>query len=41
MELVLYYMVESRNLLISFLILTFVLGIIAYGSIKNFKQKKK
>ena len=41
MELVLYYMVESRNLLISFLILTFVLGIIAYGSIKNFKQNKK
>ena len=41
MELVLYYIVESRNLLISFLILTFVLGIIVYSLIKNFKQNKK
>lgn len=41
MELVLYYIVESRNLLISFLILTFVLGIILYSLIKNFKQNKK
>ena len=41
MELVLYYIVESRNLLISFLILTFVLGIIVYSLIKKFKQNKK
>lgn len=41
MELILYYIVESRNLLISFLILTFILGTFAYLSIRKFKQDKK
>lgn len=41
MELVLYYIEESRYLLISFLVLMFVLGLLAYIAIKNFKQDKK
>lgn len=41
MELILYYIVESRNLLISFLILTFILGTFVYLSIRKFKQDKK
>ena len=41
MELILYYIEESRNLLISFLILMFVLGILAYLAMRNFKQDKK
>ncbi len=41
MELVLYYIEESRGLLISFLILMFVLGMFAYIAMKNFQQDKK
>lgn len=41
MELILYYIQESRNLLISFLILMFALGILAYLAMKNFKQDQK
>ena len=38
MELILYYIEESRNLLISFLILMFALGMFAYIAMKNFQQ---
>ena len=41
MELILYYMIESKNLLISFLIVMFVLGIFAYIAMSNFRQDKK
>ena len=41
MELILYYIEESRNLLISFLILMFALGMFAYIAMKNFQQDKK
>lgn len=41
MEIVLYYIKESKNLLMSFLILMFVLGILAYLAIRNFRQDKK
>ncbi len=41
MELVLYYIEESKNLLISFLILMFVLGMFAYIAMRNFQQDKK
>lgn len=41
MELILYYIKESKNLLISFLILMFVLGILAYIAMRNFRQDKK
>lgn len=41
MELILYYIEESRNLLISFLILMFVLGMFAYIAMRNFQQDKK
>ena len=41
MELILYYIEESRYLLLSFLILMFVLGVFAYIAMKNFKQEKK
>lgn len=41
MELVLYYITEGKSLLISFLILTFVLGIFAYMAMRNFRQDKK
>lgn len=41
MELILYYIQESRNLLISFLILMFVLGILAYIAMRNFQQNQK
>ncbi len=41
MELVLYYVEESKNLLVSFLILMFILGILAYLAMKNFRQEKK
>jgi len=41
MELILYYIKESAGLLISFLILMFVLGIVSYLLIRNFKQTSK
>lgn len=41
MELILYYIEESRYLLLSFLILMFVLGVFAYIAMKNFRQEKK
>lgn len=41
MELVLYYIKESKNLLISFLILMFIIGIFTYLAMKNFRQDKK
>ena len=41
MELVLYYIQESRWLLISFLILMFFMGILGYSIIRNFRQDKK
>ena len=41
MELILYYIEESRYLLLSFLILMFVLGMFAYIAMKNFQQDKK
>ena len=41
MELILYYIEESKNLLISFLILMFVLGMFAYMAMRNFQQDKK
>ena len=41
MELVLYYIKESRNLLISFLILMFLVGAICFLAISNFRQDKK
>lgn len=41
MELILYYIKESASLLISFLILIFILGVIAYIAIRNFRQDSK
>ena len=41
MELVLYYIIESRNLLISFLILMFFIGLGAFIAMRNFSQDKK
>lgn len=41
MELVLYYIMESSVLLISFLILTFVLGVICFLTIKKFRQDSR
>ena len=41
MELVLYYIQESRWLLISFLVLMFLIGGISYLAIRNFRQDKK
>lgn len=41
MELILYYIMKSRNLLASFLILMFVLGIFSYVAMRNFRQDKK
>lgn len=41
MELVLYYIQESRWLLISFLVLVFALGVFGYVAIRNFRQDKK
>ena len=41
MELVLYYIQESRWLLISFLVLMFLSGGISYLAIRNFRQDKK
>ena len=41
MELVLYYIKESGSLLISFLILMFVIGILSYIMIRNFRQSSK
>lgn len=41
MELVLYYIKESRDLLISFLIFIFVTGTFAYISMRNFRQDSR
>lgn len=41
MELVLYYIQESRWLLISFLVLMFLIGGVSYLAIRNFRQDKK
>ena len=41
MELILYYIKESGSLLISFLILIFILGIICYMTMRNFKQTSR
>ena len=41
MELILYYIIESRNLLISFLILMFFIGMIGFIAMRNFRQDKK
>lgn len=41
MELILYYIVEARNLLIVFLVLTFLLGTFSYLSIRKLDQSKK
>ena len=41
MELVLYYIIESKNLLISFLILMFVIGVAGFLAMRNFNQEKK
>lgn len=41
MELVLYYIKESKDLLISFLVLMFFLGVVFFFAISNFRQDKK
>ena len=41
MELVLYYIKESRILLLSFLILIFILGVFAYITMRNFRQSSR
>lgn len=41
MELVLYYIAQSSDLLISFLILVFIIGFICFQIMKNFDQEKK
>lgn len=41
MELVLYYITQTRWLLISFLILMFIIGGLSYLAIMNFRQDKK
>ena len=41
MELVLYYIMQSGSLLLSFLILIFVIGLFAYIAMRNFRQSSK
>jgi hypothetical protein len=41
MEIILYYIEQSKSLLISFLILIFFLGVFLYIGIRNFSQDKK
>jgi hypothetical protein len=41
MELILYYIEQSKNLLLSFLILIFILGVFLYLGIRKFNQEKK